>query len=116
MSRTKKRHSTAEIASKLEEATRLAADGRNQAEIARALGVSVMTFHRWRKATPGKDFANGENAPAPNVTESERRNRMAELQLENARLRRLITDLLLEKMSLEDDLHNGGSKIARKKA
>ena len=49
----KKRHSRVEIASKLAQANDLATQGKLQSEIARTLGVSVMTLHRWRKAPPG---------------------------------------------------------------
>jgi len=47
----KKRHSRVEIASKLAQANDLATQGKLQSEIARTLGVSVMTLHRWRKAS-----------------------------------------------------------------
>jgi transposase-like protein len=46
----KKRYSRAEIATKLARANDLATQGKRQSEIARALDVSVMTLHRWRKA------------------------------------------------------------------
>jgi hypothetical protein len=36
----------------------------------------------------------------------EKTKRIGELQLENARLRRLVTDLLLEKMNLEESIHD----------
>ena len=49
----RKRHSRAEIATKLVQANDLATQGKLQSEIARTLGVSVMTLHRWRKAPPG---------------------------------------------------------------
>jgi transposase-like protein len=49
----KKRHSRVEIATKLAQANDLATQGKLQSEIARTLGVSVMTLHRWRKASPG---------------------------------------------------------------
>jgi transposase-like protein len=39
-----------EIATKLAQANELATRGKLQSEIARTLGVSVMTLHRWRKA------------------------------------------------------------------
>jgi transposase-like protein len=48
----KKRHSRVEIATKLAQANDLATRGKLQSEIARTLGVSVMTLHRWRKAPP----------------------------------------------------------------
>ena len=47
-----KRHSAAEISAKLEQAQALAAAGKLQSEIAKALGVSIMTLHRWRKLDP----------------------------------------------------------------
>jgi putative transposase len=95
----KKRHSRAEIATKLAQANDLAIRGRLQSEIARTLGVSVMTLHRWRKASHGPEPADGLGKP--NGTRG-RGARIAELQLENSRLRRLVTDLLLEKIRLEE--------------
>ena len=47
-----KRHSRVEVATNLAHATDLAGQGKPQSEIARTLGVSVMTLHRWRKARP----------------------------------------------------------------
>jgi putative transposase len=103
---TKKRHSRAEIATKLAQANKLATQGKLQSEIARTLGVSVMTLHRWRKAPPG---AQPALVATPEVTEPDRTGgrggRIAELQLENLRLRRLVTDLLLEKIKLEEAAH-----------
>jgi putative transposase len=55
----KKRHSRMEIASKLTQANDLATQGKLQSEIARTLGVSVMTLHRWRKAPPGHESGFG---------------------------------------------------------
>jgi len=77
--------------------------GSVRAEMARTLGVSAMTLHRWRKAPPGPppafvaihDTGHSDRTPAGG-------NRIAELQLENARLRRLVTDLLLEKIKVEE--------------
>jgi putative transposase len=95
---TKKRHSKVEIATKLAQANDLATRGELQSEIARTLGVSVMTLHRWRKALPG--------ASEPDRTRG-RGGRIAELQLENLRLRRLVTDLLLGKIKVEDAAQTG---------
>ena len=90
-------HSAAEISAKLTQAEELATAGKLQSEIARELGISVMTFHRWRKrlehpAMPGPSlasrFAKGDQ--------------LGELQLENSRLRRLVADLMLEKIKLEE--------------
>lgn len=112
----KKRHTAAEIAAKLEEAANLEAGGRSQKEIARHLGVSVMTFHRWRKMQPRLErspaTASLEGIVAdlrPNC----RQEGVTELRLENSRLRRLVTDLLLGKIKLEHDAprtHGGGKR------
>jgi putative transposase len=96
----KKRHSRAEIATKLAQANDLSTQGKLQSEIARTLGVSVMTLHRWRKAPPGPQTAFVA-AGQPDRTRGGR-HRIAKLQLENSRLRRLVTDLLLEKIALEE--------------
>jgi putative transposase len=123
MPKTKKRHTQAEIASKLSEAATFVAQGRTQREIAQSLGVSVMTFHRWRKAQPQMLQSRGpvepelrRIIPIANLSEAQRRGRIAELQLENTRLRRLVTDLLLEKMRIEDDADRFRDAAALKKA
>jgi transposase-like protein len=88
-----KGHSKSEIAAKLSKANELASKGKLQSEIARTLGVSVMTLHRWRKAAlVGADGGGSQH------------HQIVELELENARLRRLVTDLLLEKTMLEEAL------------
>jgi putative transposase len=94
-----KRHSKVEIATKLAQANDLATQGKVQSEIARTLGVSVMTLHRWRKAPPAPQPAH--KASQPDRTRSGG-DRIAELQFENSRLRQLVTDLLLEKIRLEE--------------
>jgi hypothetical protein len=62
-----------------------------------------MTLHRWRKAELGPQPTS---VAPPEARESDRTrgadDRIAELQLENSRLRRLVTDLLLEKVKLEE--------------
>jgi putative transposase len=101
----KKRHNLAEVEDKLHEANALSSAGRTQSEIAKELGVSVMTLHRWRKAIP--QAARAVEVPAGGQGEASRSGRIAELQLENARLRKLVTDLLLEKMKLEEGSQPG---------
>jgi putative transposase len=102
----KKRHSKAEVSAKLQQAHSLMAQGKLQRDVASALGISVMTFHRWRKA-------QAEHGQPTLITSShareldygsgrDMRERIAELQLENSRLRRLVTDLLLEKVKLQE--------------
>src|SRR5262245_33457339 len=45
----RKRHASDEISAKLAHANELAAKGKTQREISKALGVSIMTYHRWKK-------------------------------------------------------------------
>jgi len=105
----RKRHSKPEIEPKLERADTLAASGHTQIEIAKALGISVMTLHRWRKARgqSGPSTAEDISSDIAFVHGPSRRRdpRIAELELENARLRRLVTNLLLEQMRLEEETH-----------
>jgi transposase-like protein len=102
------RHTAAEIASKLATADDMAAHGRLHGDIAKSLGISVMTYHRWRKARGV--FARPASRPATDAEragtppEREQTGQIRELQVENSRLRRLVTDLLLEKVKLEEGL------------
>jgi putative transposase len=97
-----RRHSRAEITAKLIEAGNLARQGMVQTKIAQTLGVSVMTLHRWRKRSLQRSStgaADDEIARfAAELTEED----IAELRAENARLRRLATDLLLENLKLSE--------------
>lgn len=100
MSAKKRKHAKAEIAAKLAQADELAKQGKLQSEIARTLGVSIMTLHRWRKLPSAAQavptgLIGSKTDQSPEV-------RIVELQLENSRLRRLVTDPLLEKIRLEE--------------
>ena len=98
------RHTPGQIEGLLREAEALAAAGRTQNEIAQTLGISVMTFHRWRKSRSLHAPRNvAPSATQAAETEADLAARFTELQTENGRLRRLVTDLLLEKMRLEDE-------------
>jgi putative transposase len=101
-----KKHSRQEILLKLAEAAELARAGRSQVEVCGALGISVMTFHRWRKTAKAKPEAPAivpeqlSGAEPLNVAEMARL--VEELTNENRRLRKIVTDLLLEKIRLEE--------------
>jgi putative transposase len=99
-----RRHSPDEIAAKLEQAEALAADGKVQSEIAKVLGVSVMTLHRWRKLDHlGPSAPSGALDVGPGVRNGrEQADLVAALQMENRHLRKIVTDLLLEKIKLEE--------------
>jgi hypothetical protein len=77
----KGKHSKAEIAAKLAQADDLATQGRLQSEIARTLGVSVMTLPRWRKIPPA---TQGTPAGANDPSHFDQAP-ITELQLENSR-------------------------------
>jgi transposase len=102
-----KRHASGEITAKLAQANELAAKGKTQREISKALGVSIMTYHRWKKMMndpaerdgDGKSEIQPENSSMIGSDEVLKR-----LELENARLRRLVTDVLLDKLKLEDEI------------
>jgi putative transposase len=100
----KKRHTPEEIAAKLRHADEMVSQGKLHSEAAKALGVSVMTYHRWRKARASVPA----RASVSMALEGGLDARIEALQLENSRLRRLVTDLLLEKVRLEESL--GGKK------
>ena len=108
--RFKRHYSPQEVASKLHQAEEMAKLGKRQAEIAHTLGISVMTFHRWRAAARAAEQApsiaaeithlvNGSEISRGNGTSSQ-----DNLRDENARLRQLIVGLLLDKMRLEEEL------------
>ena len=91
---SKRKHLPAEITAMLAQADDLARQGRRQNDIAQTLGVSVMTLHRWRKK------AQSETGQFEQETRLDPR--ITELQVENSRLRRLVTNLMLEKIELEE--------------
>jgi putative transposase len=112
----KHRHTASEIAKKLATADEMTAQGELQGDIAKSLGISVMTYHRWRKARgtlaraaarPVTEAGRVDSAPKRGQT-----SQIRELQLENSRLRRLVTDLLLEKVKLEEGMP--ASPVARR--
>jgi putative transposase len=98
-----KKHSHQEILLKLDQAAELVRAGKSQVEVCKALGVSVMTFHRWRKlpevarAKAAAVTASSEQPPGGDMVHL-----LEELTAENRRLRKIVTDLLLEKMKLEE--------------
>src|SRR6202012_1992098 len=76
--RKMKKHTHAEILSKLERADELARAGKSRVEICKALGVSVMTLHRWQKlplpkreAIISRDRAADSKGPANTLSGDE---------------------------------------------
>jgi hypothetical protein len=101
-----RRHSPQEIAAKLHQAEELLQLGKRQAEVAHTLGISVMTYHRWRaaaRAAVQSPSITPEMPVSPTRDLSERTSRLDDLEAENARLRRLVIELLLENVKLKED-------------
>jgi transposase-like protein len=84
----KKRPSAEEIVSKLRQVDVLAAQGRTVAEAIRQIGVTEVRYDRW-----GSEYGG---------LKSDQVKRLKELEMENARLRRAVSDLTLEKLILKE--------------
>jgi hypothetical protein len=86
----------------------MAAQGVLHRDIAKLLGISVMTYHRWRTAwgaTVRSMPRLADDADQVQIlADREEIGQISELKIENSRLRRLVTDLLLEKLELEESL------------
>jgi len=83
-----KRPTSEEIVAKLRQVEVLNAQGKTVAEAVRAIGVTEVTYYRWRKEYGG---LKGDQVK-----------RLKELEAENARLRRAVSDLTLDKMILAE--------------
>jgi transcriptional regulator with XRE-family HTH domain len=105
-----KRHASGEIEAKLAQASELAAKGKTQREISKALGVSIMTYHRWKKmlntsASSAEGTERGKLEVRPQTSGAKGPDEtIKHLELENSQLRRLVTDMLLDKLKLEDEI------------
>ena len=84
----RKRHTPEEIIKKLREAAAMLAGGQGIEDVCRRLEVSPATYHRWREqyGTAREDTVK----------------RLKELEKENARLKRLVADLSLDKAMLKE--------------
>ena len=83
----KKRHTPEEIVSKLRQVDVLVSQGQTVADAIRAIGVTEVTYYRWRQEHGG--------------LKSDQIKRMKELETENQRLREAIADLTLDKLILQ---------------
>jgi len=72
------RHTPEQIITKLREADAMLAAGRSVGQVVQALGVSEQTFNRWRKQYGGM--------------KADEAKRLKELEVENARLKKLVAD------------------------
>ena len=84
----KKRYNTEEIIHKLREADVLLSQGKNVTQVCKQFGVADQTYYRWRKLYGGMGRAQLK--------------RLKELEKENQRLRKAVSDLTLDKMILTE--------------
>lgn len=99
----KKRHTAKEIIAKLDQADALLVKKQTLSKIAATLGVTTMALYRWRKAKP-QGVRRAQDLPFTSYREllhppsrASGRALILELQNENAYLRKIVVDLLLEK-------------------
>ena len=85
---SRKRPKPEEIVAKLRQAYVLVGQGQSVAEAIRAIGVSEVTYYRWRREYGG--------------LKSDQVRRMKDLETENQRLRKAIADLTLDKLILQE--------------
>ena len=83
-----KRHTPNQVIRKLREAERMLGEGMQVAEVAKALEVSEVTFHRWRAQYGGMKADDAK--------------RLKELEKENARLKLIVADKELEVRALKE--------------
>ena len=84
----RKRHKPEEIVAKLRQVDVLTAQGQSVADAIRSIGVSEVTYHRWRNEFGGLKLDQVK--------------RLKELELENGRLRKAVSDLTLDKLILQE--------------
>jgi putative transposase len=84
----RKRHAPAEVVKKLQDADRLLNAGKSLGEVLQVLEVSEATYHRWRTQYGGMKSAEAK--------------RLKELELENARLKKLLAEAELDKAMLKE--------------
>src|SRR5215207_7410083 len=84
----RKRHKPEEIVAKLRQVDVLVSQGQSVAEAVRSIGVTEVTYYRWRQEFGG--------------LKSDQVKRLKDLETENTRLRRAIADLTLDKLILQE--------------
>jgi transposase-like protein len=84
----RQRHTAEQIIGKLREVEVGLAGGRTVGELCRSLGVTEQTYYRWRREYGGLKLDQAK--------------RLKELERENARLKRAVADLTLDKLILKE--------------
>ena len=81
-------HKPEDVVAKLRQVDVLVSQGQSVGDAIRTIGVTEVTYYRWRKEYGGLQVDQAR--------------KMKDLERENARLRRLVADLSLEKQVLAD--------------
>jgi transposase-like protein len=84
----RKHHKPEEIVAKLRQVDVLVSQGQPVADAVRTIGVTEVTYYRWRQEYGG--------------LKSDQVRKLKELEAENVRLRRAVSDLTLDKMILAE--------------
>jgi len=84
----RKRHKPEEIVAKLRQVDVLTAQGQSVADAIRSIGVTEVTYYRWRQEYGG--------------LRPDQVKRLKDLETENARLRKAVSDLTLDKLILQE--------------
>ena len=84
----RRRYKAEEIVAKLRQVDVLVSQGQSMADAIRQIGVSEVTFYRWRQEYGG--------------LKTEQVKRLKELEQENTRLRKAVSDLTLDKLILQE--------------
>ena len=84
----RKRHRPEEIVAKLRQVEVLTSQGQSVADAVRSIGVTEVTYYRWRQEFGG--------------LKSDQVKRLKALETENGRLRKAISDLTLDKLILQE--------------
>src|SRR5205809_1802064 len=84
----RKRYKPEEIVAKLRQVDVLVSQGQNVGDAIRQIGVTEVTYYRWRQEFGG--------------LRSDQVKRLKELETENGRLRRAVSDLTLDKLILRE--------------
>ena len=85
---SRKRYRPEEIIAKLREADVLLSQGAKIADAVKAIAIHEVTYYRWRKEYGGLKVSQVK--------------RLRELEKENTRLRKAVSDLTLDKMILQE--------------
>ena len=85
---SRKHHKPEEVVAKLRQVDVLTSQGKSVVDAIRAIGVTEVTYYRWRREFGG--------------LKSDQVKKLKDLEAENARLRRAVSDLTLDKMILAE--------------